>query len=569
MDLNFTGYHDNRKLANDIGKFFVQKIERIRTELDTAATADPSQSFEPPYLNSAQLASFTILSQENVKNFIGKSSKKTCSLDPMPTPLVVECLDPLLPVITRMINLSLQCGTFPDDWKLADVKPRLKKTGAEALFTNLRPISNLSFASKLTERAVFAQIHDHLITNKLYPKAQSAYREYHSTETALLRVKNDILLNMNQQRVTLLVLLDLSAAFDTVDHTILLNRLSKDFGITGNVYSWFESYLHNRFQSVSINCVTSDKFHTKHGVPQGSRSSNVIYPMCTPTLTIRSCIYLSGLIPELSSRPLYRLCKCIADIRQWMLQERQRLNDDKTEFIIIGTGQQLAKVNIDSLRVGESSTAPTSKVKNLGCWFDGQLKMDTQINSICKTAFFHLYNIRRIRKFLNFECTKILVNAFVTSRLDFCNSLLYGLPKSQLHKLQRVQNAAARLTCNVGRFEHITPSLYMLHWLPVNYRIQFKILLFVYKALNGIAPPYISELVELKPASRYNLRNSDDTPLLNSPSLKSRITLGDRSFKYAGPKLWNELPRDIRHANTVHSFKRLLKTHLFRKAFLP
>ena len=237
MDLNFTGYHDNRKLANDIGKFFVQKIERIRTELDTAATADPSQSFEPPYLNSAQLASFTILSQEDVKNLIGKSSKKTCSLDPMPTPLVVECLDPLLPVITRMINLSLQCGTFPDDWKLADIKPTLKKTGAEALLTNLRPISNLSFASKLTERAVFAQIHDHLITNKLYPKAQSAYREYHSTETALLRVKNDILLNMNQQRVTLLVLLDLSAAFDTVDHTILLNRLSKDFGITGNVYS--------------------------------------------------------------------------------------------------------------------------------------------------------------------------------------------------------------------------------------------------------------------------------------------------------------------------------------------
>ena len=197
--------------------------------------------------------------------------------------------------------------------------------------------------------------------------------------------------------------------------------------------------------------------------------------------------------------------------------------------------------------------------------------MDTQINSICKTAFFHLYNIRRIRKFLNFKCTKILrqVNAFVTSRLDFCNSLLYGLPKNQLYKLQRVQNAAARLTCNVGRFEHITPSLYMLHWLPVNYRIQFKILLFVYKALNGVAPPYISELVELKPASRYNLRNSDDTLLLNSPSFKSRITLGDRSFKYAGPKLWNELPRDIRYANTVHSFKRLLKTHLFRKAFLP
>ena len=134
------------------------------------------------------------------------------------------------------------------------------------------------------------------------------------------------------------------------------------------------------------------------------------------------------------SAALSAMQNCIADIRQWMLRDRLRLNDDKTEFIIIRTRQQLAKVNIDSLRVGESSTAPTSKVKNLGCWFDGQLKMATQINSICKTAFFHLYNIRRIRIFLNFECTKILVNAFVTSRLDFCNSLLYGLPENQIVK---------------------------------------------------------------------------------------------------------------------------------------
>ena len=178
----------------------------------------------------------------------------------MPTPLVVDCLDALLPAITRMINLYLRGGTFPDNWKLADVKPRLKKTGVDALFTNL------SFASKLTEKAVFAQIHKHLTTNKLYLKAQSAYREFHSTETTLLRVKNDILLNMNQC-VTLLVLLDLSAAFDTVDHTILLNRLSRDVGIMGHVYSWFESYLHSRFPSVSINSRILGELHIKYGVP--------------------------------------------------------------------------------------------------------------------------------------------------------------------------------------------------------------------------------------------------------------------------------------------------------------
>ena len=157
------------------------------------------------------------------------------------------------------------------------------------------------------------------------------------------------------------------------------------------------------------------------------------------------------------------------------------------------------------------------------------------------------------------------MNAFVTSRLDYCNSLLYGLPNNQLHKLQRVQNAAARLICNVSRFDHITPSLYSLHWLPIIYRIQFKILLFVFKAFNGLAPLYISELLQPKPVPRYNLRSSVNTLLL--PTFKSLATLGDRSFTFAAPKLWNKLPCDIRNARNLDHFKRLLKTHLFREAY--
>ena len=167
-----------------------------------------------------------------------------------------------------------------------------------------------------------------------------------------------------------------------------------------------------------------------------------------------------------------------------MLRDRLRLNDGTTEFIIIGTRQQLAKVTIDTLQVGESVTTPAGEVKD-------HLKMDTHINNICKAAFFHLFDISRIRKFLSIKCTKISVNALVTSCLDYCNSLLFGLPNNRLHKLQRVQNAAACLICNVSRFDHITPSLYSLHWLPIIYRIQFKILLFVFKALNGLASLYV------------------------------------------------------------------------------
>ena len=176
-----------------------------------------------------------------------------------------------------MINLSLEPGCFPESWKHADVHPRLKKPKSGATFPNLRPISNLTFVSKLAERVEFNQTHNHLTLNCLYPKAQSSYREFHCTETAPLRIKNDILMNMNKQHLTLLVLLDLSAAFDTVDHVILLNRLNSNFCISGRVLSWFRSYLHNRSQSVSVNGETSRSFDVKHGVPQWSCLGPVLF----------------------------------------------------------------------------------------------------------------------------------------------------------------------------------------------------------------------------------------------------------------------------------------------------
>ena len=173
-------------------------------------------------------------------------------------------------MITKIINISLDTGCFPNDWKEAIILPILKKAGLESSFDNLRPISNLAYISKLIERAVYNQIHDHLLCWNLYPILQSAYRQYHSTETALLKVFNDILMNMNSQRVTLLVLLDLSSAFDTIDHKILLERLSSKFGFRGKVLNWFSSYLSGRSYRVVLNGTSSDKYELNFGVPQGS-----------------------------------------------------------------------------------------------------------------------------------------------------------------------------------------------------------------------------------------------------------------------------------------------------------
>ena len=149
-----------------------------------------------------------------------------------------------------MLNSSLQSGAFPDFWKEALINPTLKRDGLDLNFKSFGPVSNLQFVSKLVERAAADQMYSYMVDNGFLPVLQSAYRPGHSTETALLKVKNDILMNMDRQCATLLVLLDLSAAFDTVDHSILLNRLSHDFGVSGSALNWFASYLLNRSQRV-------------------------------------------------------------------------------------------------------------------------------------------------------------------------------------------------------------------------------------------------------------------------------------------------------------------------------
>ena len=467
----------------------------------------------------------------------------------MPTPLDVHFMDSPLPVITKIINLTLSTDYFADEWKCAIVNPLLKKPGLDLILKNYRPVSNLQYVSKLTEKAVYDQVHRHMETNNIYPLLQSAYRKQHSTETVLLKVMNDILLKMNSQHVTLLVMLDLSAAFDTVNHKILLERLQHDIGISGVPLQWFKSYLSNRSQRVTVQGTLSRLFDLDCGVPQGSCLGPLLYVIYASKLfniierhlpdahcyADDSQLYLSfrpadGLSSQIDA--IHAMESCIEDIRHWMVSDRLLLNDEKTEFLLIGTRQQLIKVGFLPLRVGTIDLEPVNCVRNLGVWFDSMLSMETHINKVCSSGFYFLHNLRRIRKYLSQDCLVTLIHAFVTSRLDYCNSLIYGLPQCQISKLQRVQNAAARIALDLSKFDHISPALRQLHWLPVVKRIQFKILLLTFKAIHGLTPPYLSEIITVKPKSTYGLRSNNSTLLL-PPSQKILPTLSARSFAAA------------------------------------
>ena len=162
--------------------------------------------------------------------------------------------------------------------------------------------------------------------------------------------------------------------------------------------------------------------------------------------------------------------------------------------------------------------------------------------------------------------TEQLIHAFVTSRLDYCNGLLYGVPECQIKKLQRVMNASARLIYCAPKFCHITPILKELHWLPVRARIEFKILLITFKAIKGLAPKYLSDLVEILQMSRYNLWRNNNGILLARSTITKK-TMGDRAFMIVAPILWNSLPLSVRQAATVDNFKSMVKMHLFAKAY--
>jgi len=578
-------------LSSVFASYFKDKIDQLRLKISSTINnqhpLDPHTP-EPPS-TPASLFHFQPITEDEVTKTIMSSPDKFCDLDPIPTSILKKCLHVLSPVITNIINLSLSSGTFPDNFKYSIIKPLLKKSNLDKeSLSNYRPVSNLSFISKLTEKLVKTQLTEHLNNHSLFNSHQSAYTKSHSTETVLLSLHDHLVQSMGHQKVTGLCLLDLSAAFDTIDHQILLDRLSSWFGITGTALSWVHSYLTSRNFSVSANKQISPPSPVSYGVPQGSVLGPLLFIMYTTPLShlikqqsLNHHLYADDTQLYITINPTdFQYASSVLSttflaISKWMSANMLALNPSKTEFLLIGTTQQLQKVSDTTLTLtSDTVLTPANSAKNLGFIFDTHLSYHAHITAITKSCFLHIRDLRRIRPCLDYTTATNIATSLVQSKLDYCNSLYIGLPKSELNRLQNIQNTLARVVANKRRQEHITPTLKSLHWLRIPERINYKVLSLTYTILETSKPAYLSSLLTLQPPR--STRSAKLITLYHRSVTSNRAIL-NRSYSHCIPKLWNSLPAELRtpkdsNVSGINSMSRLsflakLKTHLFRKSY--
>ena len=317
-------------------------------------------------------------------------------------------------ILTTVVNLSITSGVFPDNLKEAWVKHLLKKANLDLIDKNYRPVFNLEFQGKLTEWVVTRQLTDHIEKNKLMEPLQSAYCSNHSTETVLLKVKSEIINAMDNQQVICLVLLDISTAFDTVDHSIPLARLETFFGITGTALHWIKSCLTSRIQCVVMgytkrNGSRSTTVTLIFSVPQGSVLGPILFTLYATPLSaicrhynITFHLYANDKQVYLAFRPgttglqsacVIQLEECIGKIRSWMALNMLKPNDDKTELIIFRTRQQPAKISSIKIKIGTESITPTDFFRNRGVFLDKFLKGEQHISKISSQLYLQLKNI--------------------------------------------------------------------------------------------------------------------------------------------------------------------------------
>ena len=558
------GFDSSSDLANSFNTFFLSKINSIREEL-ISSSSNTVDDGHTPFAN--HFHSFELLTIDELREVLQEMTIKTSFDDPIPAPVLKLVIESLLPYLLELVNLSLETGDI-SGLKESVIIPLLKKLNLDSeQFRNYRPIVNLQFLSKLIEKVVLKQLLTHMKSNHLECPDQFAYKKNHSTETILLQVVDEVLIGFDEGSCTILVLLDMSAAFDTVDVKKLLEILENKFGLKGIVLKWFQSFLTKRTQKVLVNGELSEILVTLYGVPQGSVLGPVLFniyvsflPSAINCLGFKSSMYADDTNARIKFSLKFqyfnttvKIPSLLEKVHSWMRDYFLKLNPSKTEIILFTPPSEKSSDTIQGVFIDGNCVRFSKTVELLGVTFDSCLNFDKHVNQLVSQCFYHLKNISKIRRYLSDSDAQKLVHAFVSSKLDYCNAILSGIKQTTVKKLQRVQNYAVKLACSPSqRKKNVDDILHELHWLNIKERILFKVMLLTHKYFIGHAASYFCDLLLVKDNDERSLY----VKFVNTAA-------GKRSFAYTAPRLWNRLPKHIRILNDTERFKRSLKTVLF------
>ena len=398
--------------------------------------------------------------------------------------------------LTIIVNTSIVTNAYPDLWKIPHVIP-VHKSGDIDDVSNYRPISLLPILSKVLEKIITNQLTEFLENNNLIATSQHGFRPKLSTETALLKLSDKIYDNIDNRKISILLLLDLSKAFDSVNHTILLEKC-KNMNIDK---SWFESYLKNRFQSVRLNGAISSLRNIEFGVPQGSILGPILFLIYVNDLvkSIPDCFIIqyaddTQILIEGDVKNIAELIRKAEDIlnkaKDYFLKNGLLLNEKKTQFIIIGSRQYVSEIG-DNVRINFNSNIiePMKTVKNLGVYFDRYMNFESHIDEIYKKVMGTLIYLNRIKESFEPSTRKIVVQSLALSFINYCLKVWGAASDTQLHRVQKLVNFAARVAVgNVRKYDHISPHLKKLEWPKIKDQYALEICILVFKALNNIIP---------------------------------------------------------------------------------
>ena len=562
------------ELANNFAAYFRQKIIDIRKSFPEKQqdTHETYTSFE-----GVPLMSFEPTTEDEIREIVLKYGIKCAPDDPIPVNLLKSTYEVFIPIWKELVNLSLSQGSM-NCLKSGVLLPLLKDLDSildRDVYKNYRPVTNLQFVGKLIERIVKSRFDEHMAANNLHSSKQYGYKTEHSTEMLMTKVTNDLLLSCDKKTPTLLMFLDLSAAFDTVDQEKLLKILDEELGIRGIALEWFRSFLCGRTQKVKIGDSYSEEMALDFGVAQGSILGPPLFNAYTKSfpdkMKVKIRFSVEGYADDHQLLKQFNvlfqvevlgddLQKSFQAIEDWMSEYFLKLNATKTKIMIVAPPSVRKEIIVNGTFINGKCIRFVESAKNLGVLFDPELSFNKQVDKVVSTSFSTIRLLSRIQYFLSSEELNNIVCSRIFSNIDYCNALYYGLSKEALNKLQRVQNCAARLVMKINRFDHVSLDtvFYKLHWLRVRERIVYKVLLIVHKCVNKKAPVEIAGLFRLVKSCR--------TKKLDVVSCSG--SFGERAISVCGPKLWNALPPGLREETRTDEFKKSLKTFLFKDADL-